>query len=93
MDRLWRHKQKEKELKMSRIRRIHDKEIKALERKCQIKNDKLRVDLMGGKFKMLENAKQLRQTTSASGPLGTDQQGYGVNARRPVWFEEAPISG
>ena len=78
---------------MSRIRRIHDKEIKALERKCQIKNDKLRVDLMGGKFKMLENAKQLRQTTSASGPLGTDQQGYGVNTRRPVWFEEAPISG
>ena len=73
---------------MSRIRRIHDKEIKALERKCQIKNDKLRVDLMGGKFKMLENAKQLRQTTSASGPLGTDQQ-----ARRPVWFEEAPFSG
>ena len=93
LDRLWRHKQKEKELKMSRIRRIHDKEIKALERKCQIKNDKLRVDLMGGKFKMLENAKQLRQTTSASGPLGTDQQGYGVNTRRPVWFEEAPISG
>ena len=39
---------------MSRIRRIHDKEIKALERKCQIKNDKLRVDLMGGKFKCLK---------------------------------------
>ena len=50
---MWRHKQKEKELKMSRIRRIHDKEIKALERKCQIKNDKLRVDLMGGKFKIV----------------------------------------
>ena len=73
---------------MSRIRRIHDKEIKALERKCQIKNDRLRADLMGGRFKMLESSPQLRQTTSASGPLVTDQQAYGVANRRPVWFDE-----
>ena len=78
---------------MSRIRRIHDKEIKALERKCQIKNERLRSDLMGGRFKMLENAQQLRQTTSASGPLITETQGYNVGNRRPVWFDEAQPSG
>jgi hypothetical protein len=73
---------------MSRIRRIHDKEIKAIERKCQIKNDRLRTDLMGGRFKMLESSPQLRQTASASGPSVTDQQTYGVGTRRPVWFDE-----
>ena len=78
---------------MSRIRRIHDKEIKALERKCQIKNERLRADLMGGRFKMLDSSPQLRQTTSASGPLVTDQQAYGVATRRPVWFDEPQTSG
>ena len=78
---------------MSRIRRIHDKEIRALERKCQIKNDRLKHDLMGGKFKMLESAKELRQTTSASGALGTDQQAYLGAPRRPIWFEEIKPSG
>lgn len=78
---------------MSRIRRIHDKEIKALERKCQIKNERLRSDLMGGRFKMLENAQQLRQTTSASGPLITETQGYSAGNRRPVWFDDAQPSG
>ena len=78
---------------MSRIRRIHDKEIKALERKCQIKNERLRSDLMGGRFKMLENSQQLRQTTSASGPLITDTQAHGVANRRPIWFDEPQQSG
>ena len=78
---------------MSRIRRIHDKEIKALERKCQIKNERLRADLMGGRFKMLENAQQLRQTTSASGPLMTEPHASSVANRRPVWFDEPQPSG
>ena len=93
LDRLWRYKQKEKDLKMSRIRRIHDKEIKALERKCQIKNERLRSDLMGGRFKMLENAQQLRQSTSAGGPLITETEPYGVANRRPIWFDEPQPSG
>ena len=59
LDRLWRHKQQEKEVRMNRIRKIHEKEIKALERKCQIKNNRLRSDLFGGKFKMLEDARRL----------------------------------
>ena len=50
-------------------------------------------DLMGGRFKMLESSPQLRQTTSASGPLVTDQQAYGVATRRPVWFDEPQASG
>ena len=58
LDRLWRHKQQEKEVRMLRIRRIHEKEIKALERKCQIKNERLRNDLCGGRFKLLEDASQ-----------------------------------
>ena len=78
---------------MSRIRRIHDKEIRALERKCQIKNDRLRADLVGGKFKMLDAAKQLRHSISASGQLVSDQQGYSGATRRPVWFEDAQPSG
>ena len=56
LDRLWRHKQQEKEVRMLRIRRIHEKEIRALERKCQIKNERLRNDLCGGRFKLLEKA-------------------------------------
>lgn len=41
LDRLWKHKQKEKDDRMRKIRRIHEKELKALERKCAIANDRL----------------------------------------------------
>ena len=41
LDRLWKHKQREKDERMKKIRKIHQKEIKALERKCSIKNDRL----------------------------------------------------
>ena len=41
LDRLWKHKQREKEDRMKKIRKIHQKEIKALERKCSIKNERL----------------------------------------------------
>ena len=39
--RLWKHKQREKDERMKKIRKIHQKEIKALERKCSIKNERL----------------------------------------------------
>ena len=41
LDRLWKHKQREKDERMKKIRKIHQKEIKALERKCSIKNERL----------------------------------------------------
>ena len=79
---------------MGRIRRIHDKEIRALERKCQIKNNRLRTDLVGGKFKMLETAgEQVRQSKSASGSLHPNvYEDHQTVSRRPVWFGDEKVS-
>ena len=41
LDRIWKHKQKEKDERMRKIRKIHEKEIKALEWKCSVKNERL----------------------------------------------------
>ena len=41
LDRIWKHKHKEKDERMRKIRKIHEKEIKALEWKCSVKNERL----------------------------------------------------
>ena len=41
MDRIWKQKQKEKDERMRKIRKIHAKEIKNLEWKCNVKNERL----------------------------------------------------
>lgn len=77
LDRLWRHKQQEKEVRMLRIRRIHEKEIRALERKCQIKNERLRNDLCGGRFKLLEKAAKSHSAPVHSHPPRPSRSGRG----------------
>ena len=41
LDRIWKQKQKEKDERMRKIRKIHAKEIKNLEWKCNVKNERL----------------------------------------------------
>ena len=41
MDRIWKQKQKEKDERKRKIRKIHAKEIKNLEWKCNVKNERL----------------------------------------------------
>ena len=41
LDRIWKQKQKEKDERMRKIRKIHEKEIRALEWKCNVKNERL----------------------------------------------------
>lgn len=41
LDRIWKQKQKEKDERMRKIKKIHEKEIKNLEWKCSIKNERL----------------------------------------------------
>ena len=41
LDRIWKQKQKDKDERMRKIRKIHEKEIRALEWKCSVKNERL----------------------------------------------------